>query len=117
MGVSFFSLIIIKRLLYLVSDYGDNNSSVTPFVPSDSALEQSQLTNKTVELNKKFSLLMEQLYPLTLSTLEKYMRVINSYYSNLIEGNTTHPREILAAQRGDYSDDVTKRDVTCSKSL
>jgi len=39
------------------------------------------------------------------------MRVINTYYSNLIEGNATRPAEIRAAQRGDYSADGAKRDL------
>ena len=37
--------------------------------------------------------------------------VINSYYSNLIEGNATRPHEIRAAQLGDFSDDLEKRDL------
>jgi Fic family protein len=39
------------------------------------------------------------------------MRVINSYYSNLIEGNPTRPHDIRAAQRGDYNADAAKRDL------
>ncbi|MCY4362063.1 MAG: Fic family protein [Gammaproteobacteria bacterium] len=39
------------------------------------------------------------------------MEVINSYYSNLIEGNHTQPYEIRAAQRGKYHDDPIKRDL------
>lgn len=39
------------------------------------------------------------------------MLAINSYYSNLIEGNATHPHEIRAAQRGDYSGDPATRDL------
>jgi Fic family protein len=39
------------------------------------------------------------------------MAAINSYYSNLIEGNSTRPHEIRAAQRGNYSGDPAKRDL------
>ncbi len=82
-----------------------------PFIPSDKTLGQSTLPDKALELNKESAKLTGQLAPQTLVTLEQYMRVINSYYSNLIEGNATRPHEIRAAQRGDYSDDSAKRDL------
>jgi len=84
---------------------------IAPFIPSDETLGKSSLPDKVLELNKQSAKLTGQLSPLSLSTLERYMRVINSYYSNLIVGYTTHPREIRAAQRGDYSGDPAKRDL------
>ena len=62
-------------------------------------------------LSQKSAKLSGQLAVQTLHTLEAYMRVINSYYSNLIEGNSTRPHEIRAAQRGNYSADPAKRDL------
>ncbi|MDX8408414.1 MAG: hypothetical protein R8J84_00005, partial [Mariprofundales bacterium] len=82
-----------------------------PFIPSDQALERSSLPDKAIELSARSAKLAGQLSPITLATLERYMRVINSYYSNLIEGNTTRPYEIRAAQRGEYSGDPAKRDL------
>jgi Fic family protein len=84
---------------------------LAPFIPSDETLGQSSLPDKALELNKESAKLTGQLSLLTLATLEQYMRVINSYYSNLIEGNATRPHEIRAAQRGDYSGDPAKRDL------
>lgn len=84
---------------------------ITPFIPSDKTLGESTLPDKAIELNKASAKLTGQLAPQTLATLEQYMRVINSYYSNLIEGNATRPHEIRAAQRGDYSGDPAKRDL------
>jgi len=84
---------------------------ITPFVPSDKALAQSHLPDKAMQLNTLSAKLMGQLTANTLSTLECYMRVINSYYSNLIEGHSTQPHDIRAAQRGDYSLDAVKRDL------
>lgn len=84
---------------------------VTPYIPSDQALENSTLLDKATLLNQKSSKLAGLLAQPTLTTLEIYMRVINSYYSNLIEGNATKPHEIRAAQRGDYSADPAKRDL------
>ncbi len=84
---------------------------LTPFIPSDQALGQSNLPDKALDLSKLSAKLMGQLSPLTLATLEQYMGVVNSYYSNLIEGNATRPHEIRAAQRGDYSGDPARRDL------
>jgi len=84
---------------------------LTPFIPGDHALGQSNLPDKALELSKLSARLTGQLSPLSLATLEHYMGVINSYYSNLIEGNATRPHEIRAAQRGDYSDDPARRDL------
>lgn len=86
-------------------------SVLTPYIPSDKALGESSLPDQAVELNKLSAGLMGQLSPITLATLSQYMAVINSYYSNLIEGNTTQPHEIRAAQREEYSNDSAKRDL------
>ena len=84
---------------------------LAPFIPSDKALEQTSLPDKAIALSKASAKLAGQLSPLTLITLEQHMRVINSYYSNLIEGNPTPPHDIRAAQRGDYNADAAKRDL------
>ena len=90
---------------------GTSISALAPFIPSDKALGESLLPDKAVDLNKQSAGLMGQLSPITLATLSQYMSVINSYYSNLIEGNPTQPHEIRAAQREEYSDDPSKRDL------
>jgi Fic family protein len=84
---------------------------IAPFIPSDKALEQTQLPDKAIGLSQASAKLAGQLSPVTMATLEQHMRVINSYYSNLIEGNPTTPHDIRAAQRGDYSRDTAKRDL------
>lgn len=90
---------------------GTSISALAPFIPSDKALGESLLPDKAVDLNKQSAGLMGQLSPITLATLSQYMSVINSYYSNLIEGNPTPPHQIRAAQREEYSDDPSKRDL------
>lgn len=40
----------------------------------------------------------------------RLLRVVNSYYSNLIEGNNTHPVDIERAMQEDYSGEPEKRD-------
>lgn len=89
----------------------DSIFDIAPFIPSDKALAVSTVPDLAVCLSQKSAKLSGQLTAKTADTLETYMRVINSYYSNLIEGNATRPHEIRAAQRGQYSDDPAKRDL------
>ncbi len=86
-------------------------SQLAPFIPSDKALQSALLPDRVMRLSHKSAKLSGQLTATTLHTLETYMRVINSYYSNLIEGNATRPHEIRAAQQGLYSADLVKRDL------
>ena len=51
-----------------------------------------------------------RLAPATLEGIRKLLRVVNSYYSNLIEGHSTHPVDIERAMREDYSADQEKRE-------
>lgn len=83
----------------------------SPFVPSEQALEASQLPDKAVGLATSSAKLSGNLADATRNTIREYMAVINSYYSNLIEGNKTRPHEIRAAQKGEYSEDPAKRDL------
>lgn len=66
-----------------------------------------------------------QLHPVTRQAVVELLRLINSYYSNLIEGHSTHPIDIERAMRQDYSSDPVKRDlqqeslahITCQRQL
>ena len=51
------------------------------------------------------------LHPVTQRTVADFLRIINSYYSNLIEGHRTHPVDIELAMRQDYSSDPAKRNL------
>ena len=52
-----------------------------------------------------------RLAPVVLTEIEALLRVVNSYYSNLIEGHNTHPIDIERAMRRDYSSDPDQRDL------
>lgn len=52
-----------------------------------------------------------RLAPIVLNDVEALLRIVNSYYSNLIEGHSTHPIDIERAMRSDYSADQDKRDL------
>ena len=62
------------------------------------------LVETSAELNGRLS-------PATLSGIAALLRVVNSYYSNLIEGHNTHPIDIQRAMRLEYSEDDDKRDL------
>jgi Fic family protein len=52
-----------------------------------------------------------QLHPVSQRPVVELLRLINSYYSNLIEGHSTHPVDIERAMRHDYAADPAKRDL------
>ncbi|HPX60227.1 MAG TPA: Fic family protein [Deltaproteobacteria bacterium] len=52
-----------------------------------------------------------QLHPVAYQAVIELLRLINSYYSNLIEGHSTHPIDIERAMHKDYSADPVKRDL------
>lgn len=86
-------------------------TDITPFIPIERILGESSLPDKAIRLISQSAKLTGQLAPLTLIRLEQHMAAINSYYSNLIEGNSTRPHEIRAAQSGNYTGDAAKRDL------
>ncbi|MES9904822.1 MAG: Fic family protein [Sedimenticola sp.] len=83
----------------------------SPFIPSDRALEQAGPADKVIRLTTAAAKLAGSLPVQTLQTVRRHMAVINSYYSNLIEGNKTHPHEIRAAQLGRFSEKAAARDL------
>jgi len=85
--------------------------AMEPMLPSDSAIDKSDLPDLALDLERKAAILSGMVKPATAAVLEGHMCVINSYYSNLIEGNSTHPREIRKAMQGDYDLDPVKRDL------
>ncbi len=52
-----------------------------------------------------------QLHPVTQQAVVELLRLVNSYYSNLIEGHSTHPVDIERAMRKDYFSDPAKWDL------
>ncbi len=86
-------------------------AAMEPMIPSEIGIEKSDLPDLVIDLERKASRLGGMTSPIVLDVISEHMRVINSYYSNLIEGNSTHPREIRKAMKGDYSNDPAKRDL------
>lgn len=86
-------------------------SQIEPMIPSDHGIRESSLPELAQAMERKAAHLSGMVNPITARVLEKHMRVINSYYSNLIEGNNTLPYQIRKAQMGKYDNDSVKRDL------
>ena len=74
-------------------------------------MDAFDLPNRAMTLIQEASRLAGHLPEETITTIRRHIAVINSYYSNLIEGNRTLPHEILLAQQGKFSEDPAKRDL------
>lgn len=83
---------------------------MAPFVPREDSMLHYGLLDLASTLNREAAKLTGRLADETAETIRQHMAVINSYYSNLIEGNRTLPHQIREAQRGDFSHDPVARD-------
>ena len=72
---------------------------------------QRELEDMAMELAKKGSALAGTLHPLVRQSIGNLVRSMNCYYSNLIEGHETLPRDIDKALAGDLSKDPGKRNL------
>ena len=77
-----------------------------PMLPRDG---KSGLTDLAVDLVARASYLAGQIQGTVRESIEDLVRSMNCYYSNLIEGHNTRPREIDAALADDYSPDPDRR--------
>ncbi len=82
-------------------------SQMEPLLPTGARV----LEDLAREVVARSAALGGQLHPVTQGTLAELLRLVNSYYSNLIEGHSTHPVDIERAMREDYSRDPAKRDL------
>jgi Fic family protein len=69
------------------------------------------LENLAFDLAREASELCSQLHPVVRLAVAELVRSMNCYYSNLIEGHHTHPRDIDRALAADYSSDAHRRDL------
>ena len=80
---------------------------MTPLLPE----ETDELQDLALEVLQKSAALGNRQHPVTLGTLRELLRIINSYYSNLIEGHNTHPYDIVRAMQKEYDSEPAKRDL------
>jgi Fic family protein len=67
------------------------------------------LENLAASLIGASNRLAGQMHPLVRESIGELVRSMNCYYSNLIEGHDTHPRDIARALESDYSKDPKRR--------
>jgi Fic family protein len=78
---------------------------ITPQLPRVSG----DLSDLALNIYRKSAFLSSRLHPITRKALMAFLRLTNSYYSNLIEGHYTHPADIERAIKGNYSVDPAVR--------
>jgi Fic family protein len=70
-----------------------------------------EVMNAVAELSAKASRLGEALHPRTAANLASLVRMMNCYYSNLIEGHNTRPRDIERALAGKLAAEKDRRNL------
>lgn len=80
-------------------------SSMEPMLPASDNRVLSDLTLELVAVANQFS---GKLHPQVQRSLADLVRSMNCYYSNLIEGHNTHPRDIDRAMAAQYSSDPAR---------
>ena len=83
-------------------------ASMEPLFPEDAS---GKLDALVIELIEKTTKLSGTMNPVTRRAIADFLRPMNSYYSNLIEGHDTHPIDIDKALKNNYSKDKAKRDL------
>jgi Fic family protein len=72
---------------------------MTPLMPEAGR----ELSDIALDIYRKSASLGGQLHPTTRKALVEFLRLTNSYYSNLIEGHYTHPVDIERAIKDDFA--------------
>ena len=88
-----------------------NKETVASMEPMLPAQGQRELEDLAMELAKKGSALAGALHPVVRQSMGDLVRSMNCYYSNLIEGHDTHPRDIDKALAGDFSGQQKERNL------
>jgi Fic family protein len=75
------------------------SQKMTPLMPEASG----DLFDIALDIYRKSASLGGQLHPTSRKALVEFLRLTNSYYSNLIEGHYTHPVDIERAIKDDFA--------------
>lgn len=69
------------------------------------------IADVAAEIASASTALGRALHPRTAANLAELVRIMNTYYSNLIEGHNTRPRDIERALAGDLDEDEGRRNL------
>lgn len=85
----------------------------TPFRIEPARLEDppEAISDVIAELSAASATLGVALHPRTASNLADLVRIMNTYFSNLIEGHNTRPKDIERALAGNFDQDDTRRNL------
>ena len=85
----------------------DHPSDMEPLLPG----EGGESPRMALALIRRAERLQASLHPITRKLVADLVRSMSSYYSNLIEGHRTRPRDIDAAIRKDFSTNAAQRSL------
>ena len=85
----------------------DQIHHITPHLPEI----QPSVQDRAVDIAEKSAALASLLHPITMQSLIDFLRITNTYYSNLIEDHNTRPVDIERAMAQQYDKDPAKRDL------
>ena len=95
-----------------------NKSAKKPTLESVDRIEPARLeevpeaiSDLVAELSSAAAKLERALNPRTAANLADLVRIMNTYYSNLIEGHNTRPKDIARALAGEFDADKKRRNL------
>src|SRR5271170_6061726 len=91
---------------------GQNHAeSVSRIEPARLDEPTTDIADVIADLAASSATLGKALHPRTAANLADLVRIMNTYYSNLIEGHNTRPRDIERALAGELDRDEERRDL------
>lgn len=84
-------------------------SQMEPLFPK----EEKALVDLSMKVYAEAAELGGMVHPITRKEIARLLRHINSYYSNLIEGESTTPADIEKAVKEEYNKDEEKNACNC----
>ncbi len=101
----------IKQDIEAVQGRGEATALMEPLLIGETSRHRTGLTDLALDLAQRSTGFHRSLPASLQTSLADLVRMMNCYYSNLIEGHATHPVDIERALKGDYSADTEKRDL------
>jgi Fic family protein len=87
----------------------ENPQRIEPALLDDAL--PAAVADAVAELSAAAATLGSMLHPRSAASLADLVRIMNAYYSNLIEGHNTRPRDIARALAGDFDQDEGRRNL------
>ena len=100
---------------------GKNIGKVIPMKVSSMEPMMPRVTPELISLSgairERIGGLKEKLHPITAKAVSAVVADMNSYYSNLIEGHHTYPKDIERALQNDFSSNPQERNKQLLKKI